>query len=146
MSPLSVLKKLCTPSKIYLCFSIFAVLINLYNYSNLSYFIKLCILSAFWTWNLNIICKAGYVNMSWVLIIFTLIITINNFKSYNEHFIIPDGNVPTALGWSKGKNKTQAASYATSKGWQGKGSNDAKVQSKIDGIYTHRPEFVGDGG
>ena len=128
----TILKKLCTPSKIYLCFSIVAVLFNLFNYSNILSFIRLCIISAFWTWNLQIICKAGYINMSWLLILFFTIITIKNLNY--EPFTIPTGNLASKLGWKKGSHKSEASAYATGKGWQGKGSN-------VDNIYAHIPHI-----
>jgi len=76
--PSSILKlnKLCLPSKLYLAFSIIILLFSLFSQSIFN-IIKFGIIIAFWTWNLNIICKAGYKNITWVLLVFTFIMAFN---------------------------------------------------------------------
>jgi hypothetical protein len=85
------LKDLCTPALIYFFISIFFLVIvffqNLgfqdsYHIGDFSckvpntmliFFIKL-IYILFWTWVLNLICKDGYVGISWLLILFPFIL------------------------------------------------------------------------
>ncbi|MDA7495378.1 hypothetical protein N8459_02605, partial [Nitrosopumilus sp.] len=66
-------KKLCIPSKIYLFISIIVIFISLFNNTTLFSFIYIFITTLFWAWNLNIICKSGYTNISWVLILLPFI-------------------------------------------------------------------------
>ena len=70
------LNKLCLPSKLYLAIAIITLLFSLFNQSIFN-IIKFGIIIAFWTWNLNIICKAGYNNIAWVLLVFTFIMAFN---------------------------------------------------------------------
>ena len=85
------LRKLCTPAYLYLVISAFSIIIimlqngsnsNTYcmgNYScqvpniYLIFVIKLLYV-LFWTWILNLLCKAGYPGISWVLLLFPFIL------------------------------------------------------------------------
>jgi len=85
------LRKLCTPAYIYLVISMFSIIIiMLQNTSNsntycmgyytcqvpnifLIFAIKL-IYVLFWTWILNLICKAGLPGVSWALLLFPYIL------------------------------------------------------------------------
>ena len=85
------LKKLCPPALIYFLISIFALLAiffqNLGNKTNyivgsfschvpditVIFIIKL-IYVLFWTWILNLICKDGHTEISWLLILFPFLL------------------------------------------------------------------------
>ena len=67
-------KLLCLPSKIYFVLSIVGILSSLIApsiFGNVSLFMQLIhfIYVVFWTWVLNLICKAGYKWLSWVLVL-----------------------------------------------------------------------------
>jgi hypothetical protein len=85
------LRKLCTPAYIYLVISVFSIIIiMLQNTGNsntycmgqytcqvpnlfLIFAIKL-VYVLFWTWILNLICKAGLPGVSWALLLFPFIL------------------------------------------------------------------------
>jgi len=85
------LRKLCTPAYLYLVISVVSiVIIMLQNGSNsntycmgiyscqvpnvyLIFIIKFLYV-IFWTWILNLLCKAGYPGISWVLLLFPFIL------------------------------------------------------------------------
>ena len=94
---ISILKKICIPSKIYLLISIIVIFISLFNNTTLFSFVYFCIITAFWAWNLNIICKSGYTNISWVLIllpfIYSLFFENEYFTNATAEKII--ANIPT---------------------------------------------------
>ena len=83
---LQTIKKLCTPAYLYLVLSVVAMIIlmiqnggNTTNYSFGSFqcnvpsttmvFVAKILYIAFWTFVLNSICKAGYKNVSWFLVL-----------------------------------------------------------------------------
>ena len=85
------LKELCTPALIYFVISIIGLLMvlfqnlgnsNSYNIGNFSFrvpstalvFIIKFIYILFWTWVLNLICKDGHTNISWLLILLPFIL------------------------------------------------------------------------
>ena len=87
------LKNLCTPASIYLVISTIAIFImaaqNYFNGSTNVYclgsyscivtstllvFVIKIIYVLFWTWVLNLICKAGAPGISWLLILFPFIL------------------------------------------------------------------------
>jgi hypothetical protein len=85
------LRNLCTPSYVYLVISIIALIIMLFqNFGNanmyclgsytcdvssttLIFFIKILYV-LFWTWILNLICRAGYSTISWFLVLLPFIL------------------------------------------------------------------------
>ena len=85
------LKNLCTPSMVYLVISLIAiVIVAVQNFGNenvyclgsyscqvsstfLIFAIKL-ILVLFWTWILNLICRAGATSISWFLVLFPFVL------------------------------------------------------------------------
>ena len=75
----SLFKSLCLPSKVYFVLSVVSILLTLIaprmfgSISILAQFIHI-IYAVFWTWILNLICKAGYKWISWVLVLAPLII------------------------------------------------------------------------
>ena len=85
------IKKLCTPAYLYLVISVIALVIlgfqNLgnsgqYNIGNYScpaenlvvIFIVKILYIAFWTWVLNWVCRKGYSNVSWFLVLLPFIL------------------------------------------------------------------------
>lgn len=94
------IRKLCTPALIYLILSMFTLIVmgiqNIFNVDTYCLgnfecqatnaiwliFVVKFIYILFWTWILNIICKAGYTNVSWFLLLipyilfFVIIITM----------------------------------------------------------------------
>jgi hypothetical protein len=87
------IKELCTPAAVYLIVSVLSIALlviqNLGNSSSyavgafsckvpstiLVFTVKL-IYVLFWTWVLNLICKDGYVGISWLLILFPWLLLI----------------------------------------------------------------------
>ena len=70
----STFKYLCLPSKIYFVLAIIGILSSLLApsiFGNVPLFMQLIhfIYVVFWTWVLNLICKAGYKWLSWVLVL-----------------------------------------------------------------------------
>ena len=49
----------------------------------------MCLLTAFWTWNLQIICKSGYTNISWVLILLVILYQYFSYTSTREGYSMP---------------------------------------------------------
>jgi hypothetical protein len=91
MSFLSVFKKICTPALLYLILSFISILIIIfstiqnkplyclgeYNCGSsaiILFLITEIIFILFWTWVLNLICKAGYKSISWFLVLLPFII------------------------------------------------------------------------
>ena len=85
------LKNLCTPAMVYLTISMVSLAIiflqnignsNSYNVGSFScrvpstiiVFIVKIIYILFWTWILNLICKDGHTEISWLLILFPFIL------------------------------------------------------------------------
>lgn len=85
------LKDLCTPSLVYFVISMIAIFIivlqnignsNSYNLGSFScrvpstilVFIVKIIYILFWTWILNLICKDGYTNIAWFLVLLPFIL------------------------------------------------------------------------
>jgi hypothetical protein len=84
-------KKLCSPAFFYFVVSLITIFIimlqnigntNTYNLGNFScmvsstifiFMLKL-VYVIFWTWILNLICKEGYTTLSWILVLFPLIL------------------------------------------------------------------------
>ena len=85
------LRKLCTPAYVYLVVSLIAILIiflqnignmNVYClgtydcsvYSTPIIFLIKVIYVLFWTWILNLMCRAGATNFAWFLVLFPFIL------------------------------------------------------------------------
>ena len=102
------INKLCTPAYVYLVVSTIALVMivlqntnsrNMFcvgNYScpvqnNLLVFLLQAIYIVFWTWVLNLICKAGVPIVSWVLVLFPLLLMffmIGSFVLFNNQLDI----------------------------------------------------------
>jgi len=78
------IKGLCTPSFVYFIMSILLILVTIFSSSRSkqfkkfnSLFIMMIIVKLiyvlFWTWILNLICKSGHPNISWLLVLFPFI-------------------------------------------------------------------------
>ena len=87
----SGLRKLCTPSYIYLVISSIALVVMLYQnignidkyclgsyscnvYSTAMIFVIKALYILFWTWVLNLICKAGAPGIAWFVLLLPLIL------------------------------------------------------------------------
>jgi hypothetical protein len=85
------IKKLCTPALVYFIISIISIIVMaIQNYGNTDLyclgmyscnvtsigiiFVLKFIYVLFWTWVLNIICRNGYENVSWFLVLFPYIL------------------------------------------------------------------------
>jgi len=85
------LKNLCTPSYVYLILSIIALIfMAIQNYGNINVYCLgsySCVVSStlliflikivyvlFWTWILNLMCRAGATTFSWFLVLFPFIL------------------------------------------------------------------------
>ncbi len=82
---------LCKPAKVYFYLSLFSILAlfiqncnnqNMYclgfyktytKQSNILYFVMKAMYALFWTWVLNKLCKKGYTNVSWFLVLLPFI-------------------------------------------------------------------------
>jgi hypothetical protein len=74
MKLVSLYKALCLPSKVYLVLSFIGILLTILMPSILGgvsivMHVFHVIYAVFWTWVLNLICKAGYKWISWVLVL-----------------------------------------------------------------------------
>lgn len=88
---LKTVPKLCVPAKIYLGISALVIIsillqnimnsFNIYTLGTASYrvlntpiiFIIKVVYVVFWTWVLQLICKAGYTNLSWILVLLPIV-------------------------------------------------------------------------
>jgi hypothetical protein len=70
----AVFKSLCLPSKVYFVLAVIGILLSIFlpavfgGASFLGQAIHI-VYVVFWTWVLNLICKAGYKWLSWVLVL-----------------------------------------------------------------------------
>lgn len=88
---LKELDKLCTPSYVYFVISVISIAFlafqnvgNSSTYcvgdfscdvpSTIAVFVVKVLYVVFWTWILNLICKAGYKSISWFLVIFPFVL------------------------------------------------------------------------
>jgi len=92
----NTIAKLCTPSYLYLVVSVFGIiLLAIQNYGNTK---KYCVgkfscivpstilmfifkigFVAFWTFILDVLCKSGYINVSWILVLLPFILFFVTF-------------------------------------------------------------------
>ena len=67
---------ICAPSLVYLFLSLISILLSiLFGIRNFMTIIQF-ICTIFWTWVLNLICKAGYTWVSWILVLLPFIIIL----------------------------------------------------------------------
>ena len=91
MNPLDTIKKLCSPAYVYLAISIFSMIILMFQ--NIGNTNKYCVGAyecdvsstpmlfvgkiayiAFWTFILNALCRAGYKQLSWFLVLLPFVL------------------------------------------------------------------------
>ena len=69
-------QSLCTPAKIYLVISIIAVVFALFNNANFGAIAMKLVFALLWTYILSWLCKKGYKNLSWFLVLFPYVIIL----------------------------------------------------------------------
>jgi hypothetical protein len=96
MTLVNTIAKLCTPAYLYLVLSVFGIIVlSIQNYGNtkkycvgryscivpsvLLVFIFKIAFVAFWTFILDVLCKSGYKNISWFLVLLPFIVFIVTF-------------------------------------------------------------------
>lgn len=68
------ISSLCLPSKIYLALAIFSIVFSLIISTETIIAGGIhFIFAIFWTWVLNLICKSGFSIVSWILVLFPLV-------------------------------------------------------------------------
>jgi len=72
-------KSICLPSKVYFVLSFAGILLSLISpavFGGVSFLVHLIHIGyvVFWTWILDLICKAGYSTISWILVFFPFIV------------------------------------------------------------------------
>lgn len=85
---LSFINNLCQPAYIYLVINAFFILFSFLGTIGYQGFVVAIVVllfqvmvCVFWTWLLNLICSSGYTTLSWVLVMFPIIVTILIFIS-----------------------------------------------------------------
>ncbi len=92
----ATIAKLCSPAYLYLILSVFGIIVlGIQNYGNtkkycvgkfscivpstiLMFMFKISFV-AFWTFILDVLCKAGYTNISWILVLLPFILFMVSF-------------------------------------------------------------------
>lgn len=69
-------KQMCTPAQIYLVISVFAGLLSLLTENAVSSVIVNLLFALVWTYILSWLCKQGYENLSWFLVLLPYIILL----------------------------------------------------------------------
>jgi hypothetical protein len=70
------IKKLCAPAIVYLVFSIISIFASLAQSASLGSTVMQAIMIIFWTWLIQYLCTNGYKTLSWILVLFPIIIAI----------------------------------------------------------------------
>lgn len=74
MNLLKTFNSICTPAQVYMIMALISVFASLYDQDFFQqYTVFNLILIAGWTFLLHFICKAGYKNISWFLVLFPFI-------------------------------------------------------------------------
>lgn len=75
MAAASLFQSLCLPSKVYFVLSVIAIIFSLMMGGVIAiHHLVHIVYVVFWTWVLNLICRAGYKWISWVLVLVPLIV------------------------------------------------------------------------
>lgn len=80
---------LCTPAKIYLIIAVIASVIGLSNNAKFVVIVIKLFFAFLWTYVLSFLCKKGYENLSWFLVLFPYVVIllielrIANLTKYN---------------------------------------------------------------
>jgi hypothetical protein len=90
----AVFKSICLPSKVYFVLAFIGILLSLFSpslFGGVSLLVHLIhlVYVVFWTWVLNLICKAGYKWISWVLVLapYVLIFLIFTLALNNDSVV-----------------------------------------------------------
>jgi hypothetical protein len=112
------INQLCTPSFVYFILSVVGIIITIFQNmghtniyclgsltcnvpSTIMIFIIKVVYILFWTWILNLMCKDGYTNIAWFLVLLPFVllfwivgmVAINQMKNKKEHMMnAPGGN------------------------------------------------------
>ena len=70
------IKKLCAPAIVYLVFSIISIFASLAQSVSLGSIVMQAIMTILWTWVIQYLCTNGYKTLSWILVLFPIIIII----------------------------------------------------------------------
>jgi hypothetical protein len=85
-------RELCTPAQLYFVISVITIIIALANGLKLAVVLIKCLFVIVWTFLLNFLCKKGYKNISWFLVllpyIIMMIICLTAFFKIKEGFEI----------------------------------------------------------
>ena len=85
-------QSLCTPAKIYLTIAVVSSVIALYNKVMFGAVFTKLLFAMLWTYILSQLCKKGYANVSWFLVLFPYVVIllaalcIVNLYEYNSMF------------------------------------------------------------
>ena len=93
----ALFKSLCLPSKVYLVLGFIGVLVSIFipDLGGFSVFMQLIhiVYIIFWTWILNLICKAGYKMISWILVLAPFIIVFLLFSFALSNATLNDSKI-----------------------------------------------------
>jgi hypothetical protein len=90
---------ICLPSLIYLILGLISTIMMISHSFKVFMALINIVLIIFWTWILNLICKAGYTWVSWVLVLLPFVIILiaflyllsvvkkEDYNKYNEYFV-----------------------------------------------------------
>lgn len=85
-------ESLCTPAKIYFMIAVFASVVALYNKVMVGPVFMKLLFAMLWTYILSQLCKKGFTNVSWFLVLFPYVVIllaalqIANLSQYNSMF------------------------------------------------------------
>jgi len=80
------IKNICTPAYIYILVSAFAILFALFSGIGIFAVLIKAVFVIFWTYVLNMLCKNGYKNVSWFLVLLPYFFILLGFLQTNEGF------------------------------------------------------------
>jgi hypothetical protein len=80
------IKNLCTPAYVYIFISAFAILFALFSGFGIVAVLTKAVFVIFWTYVLNMLCKKGYKNVSWFLVLLPYFFILLGFLQTNEGF------------------------------------------------------------
>jgi hypothetical protein len=113
------INQLCTPSFVYFILSVVGIIITIFQNmghtniyclgsltcnvpSTIMIFIIKVVYILFWTWILNLMCKDGYTNIAWFLVLLPFVllfwivgmVAMNQMKNKKEHMMNAPGGDP----------------------------------------------------
>ena len=68
--------KLCLPAMIYLILGAISIIMSFFSKETVMHVVVSVLFVLFWTFILNLICSAGYEMISWILLLFPLIVFV----------------------------------------------------------------------